>query len=57
MVILSYNVRVGFPTNILIREATYHTVSNHTVLPLHQINTVKNDMNIWKMVSIKNTPG
>ena len=57
MVILMEKGIVRFPWNLLIRAAAYDKMRTCTVLPLHQIKTVKREMNRRKMGLISNTPG
>ena len=45
------------PSNLLIRSAEYDTVRARNVLPLHQINTVKREMKIWRMLLLTNNTG
>ena len=43
--------------NILIRESAYENVRDRTVLPLHQIETVKMDIKRRMMVHLNKNPG
>ena len=55
MVIQRDKGRGRLSRNLLTREADYDTTRTRTFLHLHQIDTVEREMNIHKILHIRNT--